>query len=156
MKLRPYIRYFDSSKFITDLANGNVCVVLGWAGGVLDAKTASEVAGNGRTIRYSIPREGAPIWFENLVLLNDAPNPGQGLEFINYMLRPEVIAQTTDYLKYPNGNREARTLIDEKIRDNTDIYPTQAVMDTLFALEPLPLKLERVRTRVWSKIKSGT
>ena len=156
LTLRPYIRYFDSSKFITDLANGNVCVVVGWAGGVQDAKTASQVAGNGRNIRYSIPREGAPIWVESMVLLKEAPNPEQGLAFINYMLRPQVIAQTTTYLKYPNANQDSRALIDEKIRDNPEIYPGKDVMQTLFPLEPLPLKLERVRTRVWSKVKSGT
>ena len=156
LTLRPYIRYFDSSKFITDLANGNVCVVLGWAGGVQDAKTASQVAGNGRNIRYSIPREGAPIWVESMVLLNDAPNPQQGLAFIDYMLRPQVIARTSTYLKYPNANQDARPLMDPSLRDNPDIYPDEKVMATLFPLEPLPLKLERVRTRVWSKVKSGT
>ena len=156
LKLRPYIRYFDSSKFITDLANGNVCVVVGWAGGVLDAKAASKEAGNGRSIRYSIPREGAPIWVESMVLLNDAPNPQQGLAFIDYMLRPQVIAQTSTYLRYPNANRDAKSLMDAELRDNPDIYPDEKVMATLFPLEPLPLKLERVRTRVWSKVKSGT
>ena len=156
LTLRPYIRYFDSSKFITDLANGNVCVVVGWAGGVQDAKTASQVAGNGRNIRYSIPREGAPIWVESMVLLKDAPNPQQGLAFINHMLRPQVIAQTTTYLNYPNANQDSRALRDEKIRDNPEIYPGKDVMATLFPLEPLPLKFERVRTRVWSKVKSGT
>ncbi|NBF17891.1 extracellular solute-binding protein [Pseudomonas sp. Fl4BN2] len=156
LKVRPYIRYFDSSRFITDLANGNVCVVVGWAGGVQDAKTASLAAGNGRTIGYSIPREGAPIWIENLVLLNDAPNPQQGLAFINYMLRPEVIARTSNHLKYPNGNQDARELVDKVIRDDTDIYPTEAVMATLFPLQPMALKLERIRTRLWSKVKSGT
>lgn len=156
LKLRPHIRYFDSSKFISDLANGNVCVVLGWAGGVLDAKTSSETAGNGRKILYSIPREGAPVWVESMVLLNDAPNPRQGLEFINYMLRPEVIAQSSNYLAYPNANKDARALVEQKIRDNPDVYPSKEVLDTLFPIEPLPLKLERVRTRVWSKVKSGS
>jgi len=156
LKLRPYVRYFDSSKFITDLANGNICVVVGWAGGVLDAKSASEAAGNGRQIEYRIPREGAPIWVESLVLLNDAPNPQQGLQFIDYMLRPQVIAATTRYLKYPNGNLAAKALVEQQIRDNPSVYPSAAVLDTLFPLEPLPLKLERVRTRVWSKVKSGS
>lgn len=72
------------------------------------------------------------------------------------MLRPAVIAQTTNYLKYPNGNLAAKALIDQKIRDNPSVYPSQSVLDTLFPLEPLPLKLERVRTRAWSKVKSGS
>lgn len=156
LKLRPHIRYFDSSRFISDLANGNVCVVLGWSGGVFEAKLSAENAGNGRQLRYSIPREGAPMWLENMVLLKQAPNPQQGLAFINYMLRPEVIAASTNYLGYPNANKDATDLVDTNIRDNPTVYPPQAVLDTLFPLEPLPLKLERVRTRVWSQVKTGS
>lgn len=156
LKVRPYIRYFDSSRFISDLANGNVCVVLGWSGGVYDAQLASAKAGNVRNLVYSIPHEGAPVWVENLVLLNDAPHPQQGLSFINYMLRPEVIAATSNYLGYPNANKDATALVEQKVRDNPGVYPSAATMATLFPLEPLPLKMERVRTRVWSKVKTGS
>ena len=90
------------------------------------------------------------------MLLNDAPNPQQGLAFIDYMLRPSVIAASSNYLSYANANQDAKAMVDEKVRDNPGVYPSKAVLDTLFALEPLPLKLERVRTRVWSKVKSGT
>ncbi len=156
LKLRPHIRYFDSSRFITDLANGNICAVVGWAGGVMDAKKAADAAGSGRQIQYSIPKEGAPVWVESLVLLSDAPNPQQGLAFIDYMLRPAVIAESSNYLSYASANKDARSLVDAKVRDNAVVYPSKAVLDTLFPLEPLPLKLERVRTRIWSKVKSGT
>lgn len=156
LSLRPHIAYFDSSRFISDLANGNVCVVLGWGGGVADAQKASRLAGNHRNLVYSIPREGAPVWVENLVQLNDAPHPEQGLAFINYMLRPEVIAQASNYLSYPNANKDATPLVEQKIRDNPGVYPSRKVLDTLFPLEPLPLKMERVRTRTWNTVKTGT
>ncbi|VEF10907.1 polyamine ABC transporter substrate-binding protein [Pseudomonas fluorescens] len=156
LSLRPHIVYFDSSRFISDLANGNVCVVLGWGGGVADAQKASRLAGNHRNLVYSIPREGAPVWVENLVQLNDAPHPEQGLAFINYMLRPEVIAQASNYLSYPNANKDATPLVEQKIRDNPGVYPSRKVLDTLFPLEPLPLKMERVRTRTWNTVKTGT
>ncbi|MBP5074294.1 polyamine ABC transporter substrate-binding protein [Pseudomonas chlororaphis] len=156
LKVRPHIRYFDSSKFITDLANGNICVVLGWSGGVFDAQVASQKANNGRHLVYSIPREGGPVWVENLVLPKDAPHPQDGLKFIDYLLRPQVIAQSSDYLGYPNANRDATALVAQKIRDNPGVYPSAEVMATLFPLEPLPLKMERVRTRVWSKVKTGS
>jgi putrescine transport system substrate-binding protein len=156
LKVRPYIRYFDSSRFISDLANGNVCVVLGWAGGVMDARKASEAAGNGRQIEYSIPREGAPLWVESLVLLNDAPHPEQGLAFINYMLDPQVIARSSNYLSYANANKDATDLVEENIRRNPGVYPSKEVLATLFTLETMPLKVERIRTRMWSKIKSGS
>lgn len=156
LKIRPYIRYFDSSKFTTDLANGDICAVVGWGGSVYSAKVTADHANNGVKLAYSIPKEGAPVWFENMVLLKDAPHPQQGYDFINYMLRPQVIAKSSDYVGYPNGNKDATALINPQLRDNPAFYPSKEIMATLYALETLPLKLERVRTRIWSKVKSGT
>lgn len=155
LKLRPYIRYFDSSRFRDDLANGNICVAVGWSGAMYKAQEVAQLASSRRTIDYVIPREGAPVWIENMVLLKDAPHPAQGLAFINYMLRPEVIARTTNFQRNPNANRDATALVDEAIRDNPMIYPTRQVLDSLFALEPLSLPLERLRTRVWNQVKVG-
>jgi putrescine transport system substrate-binding protein len=155
LKLRPHIAYFNSSKFITDLANGDICVALGWAGGMLDAKASAEQAGNGVQIEYSLPKEGAPVWFDTLVLLKDAPHPAQGLAFIDYLMRPQVIAPITDYLRYPNGNLGATALLAAETRNNPAVYPSAETMARLYTLEPLPKKIERIRTRVWSKVKSG-
>ncbi|WP_440057852.1 polyamine ABC transporter substrate-binding protein [Pseudomonas fragariae (ex Marin et al. 2024)] len=155
MQIRPYIRYFDSSKIDADLADGNICVVVGWANGALAAKRANDKAKTGRVIAYSIPREGALVWSENMVLLKDAPHPEQGLAFINYMMKPEVIAKTSNFTFYPNANTEATKLVDQDLRDNPAIYLSKEQIDRLFPLEPLPLKLERLRTRVWTKVKSG-
>lgn len=155
LKLRPYFRYFDSSKFITDLANGDTCVAVGWSGAMLEAKGNAEEAGNGVEIAYSLPKEGSPLWFDTLVLLKDAPHPEQGLAFINYLMRPEVIAPTSEYLNYPNGNRDATALLPEDVRNNPAVFPPEEAMALLYALQPLPQRAERVRTRTWSKIKSG-
>ena len=155
LKLRPHIAYFNSSKFISDLSNGNICVAVGWSGAMLEAKTNAEQANNGVKIAYSLPKEGAPVWFDTLVLLKDAPNRPQGLAFIDYLLRPEVIAPVSDHLSYPNGNRAATALVAAATRDNPAVYPSAAAMATLYTLEPLPKATERVRTRVWSKVKNG-
>jgi len=155
LKLRPHIRYFDSSRFISDLANGNICVAVSWSGAALEAKTNAEQAGNGVHLAYSLPKEGAPVWLDTLVLLKDAPHPTQGLAFINYLLRPEVIAPTTEHLSYPNGNRSATPLLSAAIRSNPAVYPSAQALARLYTLHPLPKKAERVRTRVWSKVKSG-
>ncbi|WP_339413728.1 polyamine ABC transporter substrate-binding protein [Pseudomonas sp. EA_35y_Pfl2_R5] len=155
LKLRPHIAYFNSSKFITDLSNGDICVAVGWAGGMLDAKASAEEANNGVHIEYSLPKEGAPAWFDTLVLLKDAPHPEQGWAFIDYLLRPEVVAPITDYLRYPNGNRSATALLNPVTRSNPAVYPPAEAMARLFSLQPLPMKAERIRTRVWSKVKSG-
>lgn len=155
-EVRPYVRYFDSSKFPTDLANGEICAVIGWSGSVYSAVQTAERAGNGIKIAYNIPREGAPIWMNNMVLLKDAPHPQQGYVLMNYILEPQITARNSNYVGYPNGSKDSNTLIDAKLRDNPALYPTKAVMDTLYPLETLPLRLERVRTRLWTKIKSGT
>ena len=95
------------------------------------------------------------MWFDTLVLLKDAPHPAQGLAFIDYLLRPEVIAPVSDHLSYPNGNRAATALVAQTTRDNPAVYPSATAMATLYTLEPLPKATERVRTRVWSKVKNG-
>jgi putrescine transport system substrate-binding protein len=156
LKVRPYIRYFDSSKFMSDLANGNICVVVAWSGSVYNALMTSEQAHNGVKLAYSIPREGAPVWIENMVLLKDAPHPQQGYSFVDYMLHPEIIAKSSNYVGYPSGNKDALKYIDQNLLQNPNLYPSKEAMATLFPLETLPLKLERVRTRIWSKVKSGT
>jgi putrescine transport system substrate-binding protein len=155
LKLRPHIAYFNSSKFISDLANGNICVAVGWSGAMLEAKTNAEQANNGVKIAYSLPKEGAPVWFDTLVLLKDAPHPEQGLAFIDYLMRPEVIAPVSDHLSYPNGNRKATPLVAEATRNNPAVYPSAEALASLFTLQPLPPATERLRTRIWSKVKNG-
>ncbi|MCP1444821.1 putrescine transport system substrate-binding protein [Pseudomonas sp. GGS8] len=155
LKIRPYVLYFDSSKIDADLADGNICVVVGWANGALAAQAINEKANTGRKIHYSLPREGALVWSENLVLLKDAPHPKEGMAFINYMLRPEIIAKTSNHTLYPNANKDATEFVEQKLRDNPWIYPDKKTIATLIPLEPLPLKLERIRTRIWTKVKSG-
>ncbi|KPX60109.1 Putrescine-binding periplasmic protein [Pseudomonas amygdali pv. photiniae] len=154
-KIRPYVRYFDSSKIDSDLANGNICVVVGWANGALAAQDINEKGKTGRKIAYSLPREGALVWSENMVLLKDAPHPKEGLAFINYIMRPDVITKISNFTLYPNANKDATVLVDKKLRENPWVYLDKATIAKLFPLEPLPLKLERVRTRVWTKIKSA-
>jgi putrescine transport system substrate-binding protein len=156
LKIRPYILYFDSSRTDADFADGNICVVVSWASGALTAKAINEKNNTGRKIAYSLPREGGLVWSENFVLLKDAPHAKQGLAFINYMLEPDVIAKSSNHTLYPNANKDATHLVEQKLRDDPWIYPSKETIATLVPLEPLPLKLERIRTRVWTKVKSGT
>lgn len=156
LKIRPYVLYFDSSRTDADFADGNICVVVGWASGALTAKAINEKNNTGRKIAYSLPREGGLVWSENFVLLKDAPHAKEGLAFINYMLEPQVIAKSSNHTLYPNANKDATEFVEQKLRDNPWIYPDKNTVATLVPLEPLPLKLERIRTRVWTKVKSGT
>ena len=155
-KLRPSITYFSSSKFVTDLANGEVCVALAWSGGAMQAAARAREAGNGVKVEYRIPKEGTAAWFDVMAIPKDAKNVEQAHAFLNYLLRPEVVAPISDHVAYANPNQAADKLISAELRDNPNVYPPVEVQAKLFSVEMLPPKLERIRTRTWTKIKTGT
>ncbi|OFO79170.1 MULTISPECIES: extracellular solute-binding protein, partial [Pseudomonas] len=154
-KLRPYITYFSSSQFVSDLANGNVCVAIAWSGGAMQAANRAREAKNGMRIEYRIPKEGAAAWFDVLAIPRDAKNVEQAHAFLDYLLRPEVVAPISDYVAYANPNKAADGLISAELRDNPNVYPPEEVQARLYSVEMLPPKLERLRTRTWSRIKTG-
>ncbi|OLS59049.1 polyamine ABC transporter substrate-binding protein [Pseudomonas putida] len=155
MKVRPYISYFHSSKYTGDLANGDVCVVVGFSGDVLQAKNRAEEAKNGVKVGYSIPKEGAPMWFDMVAMPADAPDEKAGYAYMNYLLQPEVMANISDFVQYANGNQQADALVKPELKANPMIYPKDEVMDKLYALEAMPAKIDRIRTRIWTSIKAG-
>lgn len=155
MKLRPSIRYFHSSQYINDLANGNTCVAIGWAGDVLQAKNRAVEAKNGVDIAYTIPKEGALAFFDMLAIPKDAKNLDEAYSFLNYLMDPKVIAGVSNAVFYANGNKASVPLINEDIRNNPGIFPTPETMAKLFVLKVQDPKLDRVRTRAWTKVKSG-
>ncbi|WP_429737695.1 polyamine ABC transporter substrate-binding protein [Enterovibrio makurazakiensis] len=154
-EIRPYVTYFHSSRYITDLANGDICLAYGFSGDIFQAADRADEAGNGQVIDYAIPSEGAQLWFDMMAIPADAKNAKNALTFMNYLLRPEVIAPITDYVVYANPNPASNDLIEKEILENPSIYPTPEVMDRLFISEVLPLKINRVRTRIWTRMKTG-
>jgi len=155
MKVRPYISYFHSSKYTGDLANGDICVVVGFSGDVLQAKNRADEAKNGVKVGYSIPKEGAPMWFDMVAMPADAPDEKAGYAYMNYLLQPEVMANISNHVQYANGNLKADSLVDPAMKGNTMIYPSDEVMGKLYALEAMPAKIDRIRTRIWTSIKAG-
>ncbi|MGV8842894.1 MAG: polyamine ABC transporter substrate-binding protein [Pseudomonas sp.] len=155
LQVRPYVTYFHSSKYIGDLANGNICVAAGFSGDVLQAADRADEAGKGVEIAYAIPKEGANLWFDMLAIPADAQNAKQAHAFINYLLQPAVIAEVSDYVGYANPNLAAGALMDPDVRNNAAVYPSQAVLDRLFVSAELPADLQRVMTRSWTRVKSG-
>ena len=156
MQMRGNVRYFHSSKYVGDLANGDICVAIGFSGDIMQAASRAAEAGNGVKIEYVIPKEGAPMWFDMVSMPADAPNEAAGYAFMNYLLQPEVMAAISNHVHYANGNAKADGLVDPALKDDNKVYPPQEVMSKLYALEAMPLKIDRVRTRIWSKVKSGT
>ena len=156
MQMRGNVRYFHSSKYVGDLANGDICVAIGFSGDIMQAASRAAEAGSGVKIEYVIPKEGAPMWFDMVTMPADAPNEAAGYAFMNYLLQPEVMAAISNHVHYANGNAKADGLVDPALKADNKVYPPQEVMSKLYALEAMPLKIDRVRTRIWSKVKSGT
>lgn len=155
-RLKPYVTYFHSSKYMADMANGDICVAIGYSGSFSQAANRAKEAKNGVKVDMHLPKEGAPIWFDMLAIPADAANPADAHAFINYLLRPEVIAPVSDFVGYPNPNKDATDKVDPAIRNNPNLYPTEAAMAGLYTLKPMDRDGERLRTRTWSRIKSGS
>ncbi|HTS94363.1 MAG TPA: polyamine ABC transporter substrate-binding protein [Stellaceae bacterium] len=154
-KIRPFVTKFHSSQYINDLANGDICVAFGYSGDIFQAKQRAEDAKNGVKIAYSIPKEGAMLWIDQMAIPADAPHPGNALLFINYILRPEVAADISNAVAYANPNSKATALVDPEIRNNHNIYPTAEVRKRLFFDTPVSPEYERERTRTWTRVKTG-
>ncbi len=155
LKIRPNIRKFHSSEYINALANGDICMAVGYSGDIFQARDRAEQAGQGVEIGYSIPKEGALIWFDQMAIPADARHPDEAHEFINYMMRPEVIAKASDYVFYANGNKASQEFVDKELLEDPEIYPTEDVMKKLFVPEPYDSKIQRFVTRAWTKIVTG-
>lgn len=154
-KVRPYITYFHSSQYINDLANGDVCVAVGWSGDILQAADRAAEADAGVEVLYSIPKEGAAMWFDMLAMPKDAKHVDEAYLFLDYLMRPEVIAEISDYVAYANGNAASFELIDEEVRTDPGIYPTEEARQNLYTFEVLPPKVDRIITRTWTRVKTG-
>jgi len=155
LKVRPFIRYFHSSQNINDLANGEICVAMGWSGDMLIARDRAAEAGQGVEIDYVIPKEGAVIWFDNLAIPADAPHPDNAHRFLNYIMEPEVVAAISNYVFYANGNSASLQYVIDDVKTDPAIYPSDAVKANLFPDLADSAKFTRALTRAWTKIKTG-
>ena len=152
--VRPYIKYFHSSKYINDLANGDICLVFGWNGDILQAGDRALESGNGVNISYAIPIEGAQFWFDMMAIPTDAPNSDNAHAFLNYIMKPEVMARISNKVKFANANKDSKPMINKEIINNTGIYPPDDVMNKLFLAEIAGPKIDRIMTRQWINIKN--
>jgi len=153
--VRQYIKTFDSANYLNALPNKELCMVFNWSGDYANAKSRAADAGVEINLAYAIPETGSPTWFDVWTMPADAAHVENTYKFLDYMLRPEVIAAATDFTYYANANKEATALITAEVRDDPAVYPDAATMARLFAMKPTSAKLDRMRQRTWSKIKTG-
>lgn len=155
MKIRPYIKYFHSSQYINDLANGDVCLSLGWSGDVIQAASRADEAKNGQVIKYVIPKEGTIIWFDTMAVPKDAPHPDAAFAYINFVLDPKVMAGITNYVAYANAVPGSLEFVDDEIKGDPTIYPPPDVQKRLFVVKGTTDEFERQRAEVWTHIRAG-
>jgi putrescine transport system substrate-binding protein len=155
MAVRPYVRTVDATKYIEDLANGDICLVFGWSGDVGQAATRAREAANGQVIRYSVPREGAMLYFDYLAIPADAAHPRNAHLFIDYLLRADVAAKNANFLRYATANAAAYPLIEPALYNDRNIYPAAEARARLFPDLPRSQAYTRELTRMWTRFKAG-
>jgi putrescine transport system substrate-binding protein len=155
LAIRPFIRKFHSSQYIEDLANGDTCLAFGWSGDIVQAKGRAEEAKKGVEVVYKIPTEGAQMWFDSFAIPKDAPHPDAAHAFIDFMLRPDIIARCTNAVSYPNGNQDADGLVKDEIKQDANIYPPQSRLDALYTISPYTQRQQTQVNRMWTRIKAG-
>ena len=159
-KIRPAVKKFHSSEYINALANGDVCMVVGWSGDIVQAKTRAEEK-NAKVkdenkkveIAYIIPKEGAQMWFDNMAIPKDAKNVEEAHAFINFMMKPEVAAKNTEFIGYPNPNLSSQKLIKKEILEDPQIYPSAETIAKLFMVTPNEKDVQRALVNTWRDMK---
>ncbi|QHA82023.1 extracellular solute-binding protein [Pseudomonas mediterranea] len=154
-KIRPYIRYFHSSKFVSDLANGEVCLAVANSGDGIQAIERTNEAHNDVHIEYVVPKEGGNVWFDVLAIPSDAKHKAQAHAFINFLLDPRNIAKVTLYTGYANPTPAAKKFLPSETVGNKTIYPSPDIVKRLYVSTPVSPQYVRYVTRAWSALKSG-
>ncbi len=155
MTIRPYIRMIHSSQYIDALANGEICLALGWSGDVLQARDRAEEAGQGNVIKYSVPKEGTIIWFDMYAIPADAPHADNAHAFINFMMKPEVAAANSNFVNYATGNAASIPLVNEDVRNDPGVYPPPEVKAKLFPDLSETDEFTRLLNRTWTRFTTG-
>jgi len=153
--IRPSVRKFHSSEYLNALASGEICFVVGFSGDIKQAQKRAKEARNGVEVAYSIPKEGAQLWFDNFALPRDAKNIAEAHAFIDFLQKPEIAAKNSNLVAYANGNLASQKFLDKAILDDRTIYPDEATMSRLYTISAHDAKTTRLMNRLWTRIKTG-
>jgi putrescine transport system substrate-binding protein len=155
MQVRSSVRKFHSSEYITALATGEICFVVGFSGDIKQAQKRAAEAKGGVEIAYAIPKEGAQLWFDNLAIPRDARNVAEAHEFIDFLQRPEVAAKNSNFVAYANGNLASQKFVAKEVLEDRTIYPDEATMARLYTMKAHDAATTRLMNRLWTRIKTG-
>jgi putrescine transport system substrate-binding protein len=155
LKIRPYIRNINSSEYIEALANGDLCVAVGYNGDVLQARDRAREANKGIDVKYMVPKEGSILWFDMLAIPKDAPDVDSAYAYLNYIMEPQVIAAVSNFKRYANANLASLPYVLESVKKDPAIYPPPEVRQKLAVQLADSPEQTRAITRVWQKFKTG-
>ncbi len=155
LSIRPYIKYIHSSQYIADLASGEICIAVGYSGDILQARDRARENNTGARITYSVPKEGTIIWFDSLAIPKDAPHPDNAHLFIDYLMRPDVIANVSNTTNYANGNAAATSLVKDSVRNDPGVYPPPEIKAKLFPNLADTEEFSRLENRTWTRFSTG-
>jgi putrescine transport system substrate-binding protein len=155
LKVRPYIRSFDSSEYLNALANKEICVAMSWSSDYALSRTRAKAVGVNVNLAFTVPKEGANQNFTSMLIPEGAPHPEAAYQFINFMLRPDVIAAITNEIYYGNDNIASRSLISPIILNDPTLYPTPEIEARLYRADEASAATERIRTRTWTRVKTA-
>lgn len=155
LSIRPYVKQFVTGQNINLLAGGDACVVVGYNGDVVQAKARAQEAKNGVKVDYVIPKEGAQAWWDTLAIPADAPNKDGAYAFINFVLDPQNMAGISNTAKYANAVPGSLPLIKDEVSKDSAVFPTEAQQAKLFSIAAVNPQVDRLRSRLWTKVKTG-
>jgi putrescine transport system substrate-binding protein len=155
LKVRPYVRSFDSAEYLNGLANKELCIAMSWSSDYALSRARAKAVGVDVNLAFTVPKEGANQNFTSLLIPEGAPHPQAAYRFINFMLRPDVIAGITNDIYYGNDNLASRPLINTSILDDPTLYPTPEIEARLFRGDEASAATERIRTRTWTRVKTA-
>jgi putrescine transport system substrate-binding protein len=153
--IRSSVQKFHSSEYINALANGDICLTVGWSGDIFQARDRAAEADAGVEVGYSIPAQGALMWFDQMAIPSDAKNVDEAHAFLDYIMRPDVIAKASNYVYYANGNQASTPLLEKDVVEDPAIYPDAETLAKLYVTTPWAARNQRLVNREWTKIKTG-
>jgi putrescine transport system substrate-binding protein len=155
LKIRPYIRNINSSEYIEALANGDLCIAVGYNGDVLQARDRAKDANKGIEIKYMVPKEGSILWFDMLAIPKDAPDRDSAYAYLNYIMEPKVIADISNFKRYANANLASQPYVLQSVKDDPAIYPPPELREKLAVQLADSPEQTRIITRMWERFKTG-
>jgi spermidine/putrescine transport system substrate-binding protein len=153
LRAKPYWAAFNASSYIKELTVGNIWLAHGYSNDMFQARVDAENAGRPFHIGYSIPREGAVLALDSMVLHKTGRQPDLALRFIDFMLEGQNSAELSNLIGSGNPNRAAMPYIEPEIADNRAVFPDASAMRRLEMLRDLDRKQRRVLNRIWTEIK---